>query len=640
MDEFPEALERFQILALQLLLVVTLVAIAVRRLRIPYTVALVLAGLVISFAPPFQVQLTPEVILAIFVPPLIFEAALHVKARDIQAMRVTIGLLAVPGVLITTLLVGFGVHWGVGLELPIALVFGGLISATDPVAVVALFKALGAPKRLATLVEGESLFNDGTAIVVYSIALASALAGQFSLLDGIVDFLQVALGGALVGLVLGWLASQVYRRVDDYLIETTISTLLAYGSFLVAEQFHVSGVLAVVVAGIFNGNLGDRAMSPTTRIGLRNFWDFVAFISNSLLFLLIGMAVPNEQLIEYVVPIGWGVLAVVIARAVVVFPLSWLSSRISHEVPIRWSVVSFWGGLRGAISLALALSLPVALGAEREALLAMTFGVVLFTLLAQGTTMSSLLRRLGIAGPTENMLEFQRLQGRTRSIRAGRQRLEAMHHEGQLSRHSWEVLKGLYDRQQSRLSDDLHRLLHSSPELGQQEVRFARREALLAERASLNQLLTAGVLSEETYSELAREIDDELLSEGMAFRLEMEIIAESLAGAESILLLLAIIHPAEAPAVQTALEASGLPPITIHNADSLSGDGNQMLLIGLPSDRQPEILDVLRETCRKRLQRSSLRTDHAGLPFGELPAGREAGGALVFAMEVERWETW
>ncbi|NTU78013.1 MAG: Na+/H+ antiporter, partial [Chloroflexales bacterium] len=408
-------------LVIELLLVVSLVAIAVRRLRVPYTVALVVVGLVLTFGGSLPFDLTPDLILVLFVPPLVFEAALHLEFGELRRHLRPILLLAIAGVLLTTALVGTLVTLGTGVALPVGLIFGALIAATDPVVVVALFRVLGAPKPLTVLVEGESLLNDGTAIVVFHVVLAFALsmaAGgtqppELSVLvvGAVVDFVRVAAGGALIGLALGWLIAQVIARLDDYLIETTLTTVLAFGAYLMAERLHLSGVLAVVVAGIVCGSLGLKGMSPTTRIVLFTFWEYAAFIANSLIFLLIGLAINLPDLLAQIGPIAVAVTAVLVSRALVVYGLTWLSNRRRGRVPLRYQHVQFWGGLRGAISLALALSLPASF-ADRDLVLVMTFGVVLFTLLVQGTTMHRLLKHLGLVEREEAELEYERRHGR------------------------------------------------------------------------------------------------------------------------------------------------------------------------------------------------------------------------------------
>jgi CPA1 family monovalent cation:H+ antiporter len=442
-------------LIIELLLVVSLVAIAVRRLRVPYTVALVLVGLLITFGQSSQFDLTPELILALFVPPLVFEAAFHLEFKRLRDTLLPILVLAVPGVLLTTAIVGVTVSAGVGLPLTSGLVFGALIAATDPVAVVALFRALGAPKSLTVLVEGESLFNDGTAIVVFNVMLAAALPAAigaaehnatFDLLAAIVNFVIVSAGGLGIGIGLGWLVSQLIARLDDYLIETTLTTVLAFGAYLVGERLHVSGVLAVVAAGIICGNLGPKGMSPTTRIVLFSFWEYLAFIANSLVFLLIGLDVNIPQIAANSGPIVVAVLAVLLSRALVVYGLTWLTNRGKKRMSGPYQHVLFWGGLRGAISLALALSLPAAL-ADRELLRVMAFGVVLFTLLAQGTTMQLLLRRLGLIQREDAALEYERRHGRLMAARAARERVAQLYQAGMIAVQTWEHLSPKVDRQ-------------------------------------------------------------------------------------------------------------------------------------------------------------------------------------------------
>lgn len=504
-------------LIIELLLIVSLVALVVRRLRIPYTVALVVVGLLITFQQPLEIDLTPELILSLFIPPLVFEAAFHLNFKSLRENWLPIVALAVPGVLITTFIVGAIVSWGVGISLQSGLVFGALIAATDPVAVVSLFKALGAPKRLTTLVESESLFNDGTAIVIFKLLLVVALsaavgssgepAQTFDYLSATVDFVRVSAGGLLVGIGLGWVIAQIIARVDDYLIETMLTTVLAFGAYLVAERFHVSGVLAVVAAGIITGNIGLKGMSPTTRIVLFNFWEFLAFVANSLVFLLIGLDVNLREIGANIVPITIALAAVLLSRALVVYGLTAVANlRLANKVSLAYRHILFWGGLRGAISLALALSLPAAL-ADRDLLRVMTFGVVLFTLLAQGTTMQFLMRRLGLGVAPEIELEYERRHGRLIAAQAALSRIEELYNTNLFSLTLWQQYRPELVNQVDAALDAQNDLLQKHPELQLEESDDARREGLNAQRAALTKMLSSGLISDGIYEELVTEID-------------------------------------------------------------------------------------------------------------------------------------
>jgi len=273
-------------LIIGMLFIAVIVGIVAHRLRVPYTVGLVMIGLILTLGVQLKVNFPPNLILALLIPPLVFEAAFHLNLNDLRNNLVHIVALAIPGVILTTVIAGGIVSWGTGMALPIALVFGALVSATDPVSVVALFRSMGVPKRLQVLLEGESLFNDGTAIVVYQLVAVMAIRGMqtFNWATSLVDFVRIAGGGLVVGLVLGSLVSQLISRIDDYLIETTLTTILAFGAYLIGEVLGVSGVLAVVAAGLINGNVGPKGMSPTTRLVVYNFWEYVGFLANSFIF--------------------------------------------------------------------------------------------------------------------------------------------------------------------------------------------------------------------------------------------------------------------------------------------------------------------------------------------------------------------
>jgi CPA1 family monovalent cation:H+ antiporter len=500
-------------LIIELLLIVSVVAIVVRRMRIPYTVALVVVGLVITFQSTIKFELTPELILSLFVPPLVFEAAFHLNLVELRRSLPVILILAIPGVILTTLIIGGLLSLGVQISLPIALVFGSLIAATDPVAVVALFRALGVPKRLAVLIEGESLFNDGTAIVVFNLMVAIALTGKFNFLDSAAQFFKVSLGGIMVGLLLGWLIAQVISRVDNYLIETTLTTILAFGSYLVAERFGFSGVLAVVVAGLVNGNISPQGMSPTSRIVIFNFWEYVAFLTNSFVFLLIGLQVNITALLASWQPILWAILAVFVARIIVVYGLNGLLRLVSEPVPITWQHILNWGDLRGAVSLALVLSLPASMGADRDLLRVMAFGVVLFTLLVQSTTMKPLIRWLKIITRSDAQVDYELQHARLTALRNADTRLDRLHNEGMLSSHSWEKLKGYITQESTSQAKKVRGILMADPALETEELDTAWREMLRAQRSALLDLRRDGVIKDEVFEELSAEVDAQL-SEG------------------------------------------------------------------------------------------------------------------------------
>lgn len=385
--------------------VATAVALAVRALKVPYTVALVLAGLALGATRAIPApHLTEELLYSVFLPGLLFEAAFHLKARLYWQNKLALHALALPGVALATVGTAgiLAVAAPVGLGWGAALAFGALTAATDPIAVVALFKSLRTPKRLALLVEGESLLNDGTAVVLTAIVVRYAVGEPVTLAGAAVDFVRIAGGGALLGASLALALSQISKRVDDPLIEITLTTIAAYGSFVAAEQLHLSGVMATVAAGIAMGShAAPRVMSTRTVASVEAFWEYVAFAFNSIVFLLIGFEVRVGELLRAAAPVGIAYAAIVVVRAIVVGVVTMALSRTPEQIPWRWSVLVTWGGLRGALSMVLALALPPAFP-QRQLLVTMTFGVVILSLLVNGLTIAPLLRWLGVARSDAN----------------------------------------------------------------------------------------------------------------------------------------------------------------------------------------------------------------------------------------------
>ena len=490
--------------AVVLLLIATLVGIIAGRLRMPYTVGLVIVGAALAILyQQFDFEVKPELIMGSFVPPLIFEAAFHLPVRDLRRNLIPILTLAILGVLLTTLLVGGIVTLGAGIPIAYAIVFGAIIAATDPIAVITLFRSLGVPKHLQVLLEGESLLNDGTAIVVFNLAVAAAISDAFHPVAAIADFIRIAGFGLVIGLALGWLASLIISRIDDYLIETAITFVLAYGAYIMAESFHVSGVLAIVAAGLVNGNVGPRGMSPTTRIVVFNFWEFMSFLANSFVFLLIGLVVDVPLLIENWQAILWGILAALLARLIVIYGLL----PRSKSIPLRWKHILYWGGLRGAISLALVLGLPVGLAPISGKLQAMVFGLVIFTLLVQGTSMSSLIKWTGIITPRINREEYDLRRARAMSVKSSYQHLKKAHQEGMISNHVWDILTNSLDPYLKGLTNSMRDILKEHPDVEAEELDSAWREFLQQQRVVLTTLHTDHTISDDAYNDLSAQVD-------------------------------------------------------------------------------------------------------------------------------------
>ncbi|MBE2222385.1 MAG: Na+/H+ antiporter [Anaerolineae bacterium] len=518
-----------QELAFVLLLTIAAgVALIIRRIRFPYTVALVLVGAALSLVPnflPFDVG--SEVILAILVPPLLFEATLHIKWKHMRKDFVLIMALAIGGTLISTIIIGEIITWVLDVPLLAALAFGALISATDPVAVIAFFRSLGVSKRLSLLVEGESLFNDGAAIVFFNLMIALAIAGPgtFSLGQAFLEFLRVSLGGVLVGLVLGYIVSYiVLKNLDDHLIETTTTVALAFGAYVIAEEFHVSGILAVVAAGLMVGNIGLQNTSPTTRLTLENFWEFSSFVVNSMIFLLIGFELEIDQLRPYLFPIIVAVIAVLVSRAIIIYAITGIHNAVTprpQDVPNSYRHVMFWGGLRGAISLALALTLTGEVFGKTIAdeLRIMTFGVVLFTLVVQGVTIEKLIKYLKLAVKPQQRITQQRLQAAIYAKRAGKQELDRLHNDDILFPEIWAAMSDIYEVEIAEAKQALNTHLHEYPELEQEVFLQARQEVLKAERAAISNAAREGFLSDDLHHDMVKEADNHLAA--------LEIIKEN-----------------------------------------------------------------------------------------------------------------
>lgn len=378
------------------LLIAAIVSMTAQRLKIPYTVGLMLTGIVLAVSPfpSDDIEVTKELIFTIFLPPLIYEAAIHIKWRELLNDLPVILTFATVGVLLSAGITAAGMYYLAGWELHSAILFGVLIAATDPVSVITTFREAGVHGRLRLLVEAESLFNDGAAAVAFSIALAFATNGGITISDTAQIFLITVAGGILCGALVAGAMLVLAGRTDDHLVELTLTAVAAYGSFLLAEHFHLSGVLASLVAGLLTGNLGSLgSFTDKGHEAVVSFWDFIAFVVNSLIFMLIGIEVAYQNFTNLLFSIAVAIVLVLLGRAIAIYPLSAVFFRSGLQISFNHQHILFWGGLRGALALALALGLPPEMP-QRETIVAVAFGVVAFSIFTQGLTMISLLRKL------------------------------------------------------------------------------------------------------------------------------------------------------------------------------------------------------------------------------------------------------
>ncbi len=384
-----------------LLLIASAAVVLASWLHVSYTLVLLVSGLVVGASGWLpEVQPSSELILLVFLPPLIFEAAFLLDLRLLWSVRAGVLTLALPGVLVAAGVGGALVHWGLGLPWMVALLFGALVAATDPVSVLATFRDLGVGRRLRVLMEGESLLNDGTALVLLATLTSGVLNDHFSPSDATGEFIVSILGGSLIGIAVGWIGHWMVYSVDQHLTEMAVSVAVAYGAFFTADLLGLSGVLATIAAAMTLGWFGRRhgwVFTQRSREVLTDLWELLAFTANAGLFLLIGLEVSVAGMREQPTAVIWGVIAALAGRLVVAYAGGALLNRAGFSISYPERHVLFWGGLRGAVALAGALSLPDGFPYRSE-LLAMTYGAVLFTLLAQGLTVGPLVRWLGLGG--------------------------------------------------------------------------------------------------------------------------------------------------------------------------------------------------------------------------------------------------
>ncbi|MEM9539131.1 MAG: Na+/H+ antiporter [Cyanobacteria bacterium P01_E01_bin.42] len=496
-EAIKQNLEQFLIVLSVSLSVATLSRLFSWFRRIPYTLLLVIVGLGLAFVNVRLVNLSPELILEIFLPPLLFEAAWNIRWRDLKDSLLPVALFAILGVIISIVGVAFPISQFTGLSLPIALLLGASLSATDPVSVVALFRELGAGKRLTTVMEGESLFNDGVAVVAFLLLVGIPLGvGEFSVADTISRFGVFVGLGVGVGCLVGFGISYLTQRFDYPLVEQSLTLVSAYGTYLIVEELGGSGVIGVVTVGLILGNFGSRiGMNPRTRLIVSEFWEFLAFFVNSIVFLLIGDQINFASLSQNIDLIAIAIASVVLTRVIVIYGLGSLSNLLG-ATSLNWRelTVLWWGGLRGGVSIALALSVPVILQGRQEIIDAV-FGVVLFTLLAQGLTTQFFLEKLDLIGDQPQRQEYSEALARRTALNRVLKYLENLEISPEIDPEFYRYQQQLVKGEIKSVEESIASLQNKNPQLRSLDLEQLREELVDIEADTYAEYIRAGRLN-------------------------------------------------------------------------------------------------------------------------------------------------
>ncbi|MEM7556251.1 MAG: sodium:proton antiporter [Cyanobacteria bacterium P01_A01_bin.84] len=494
-----ENLKQFLLVLSVSLSVATLPQVVSWFRRIPYTLLLVIAGLGLALVDVRLVNLSPELILAIFLPPLLFEAAWNLKWSALKKDLIPICLYAVLGVVISIAGIALGLNQLASVPLTTALLIGASLSATDPVSVTALFRELGVDKRLTTLMEGESLFNDGMAVVAFSFLVGLPLGTvELGARPIILELFSVVGIGLAVGAFIGFGISYLTQRFDLPLVEQSLTLVSAYGTYIIAEDLGGSGVMGVVTTGLILGNFGSRiGMNPRTRIIVSEFWEFIAFFVNSIVFLLIGDQIRFSTLADNLVIIAVTICGMAIARVISVYGLGFITNKLAgSEISIPQQTILWWGGLRGSVSIALALSVPTILK-QREELIATVFGVVLFTLLVQGLTTQPLLEKLKLLGDQPLRQEYLALVARQSALNRVLQYLDQVDERPGLDQEFCRYQEALIKGELKQIEEKIYKLQDEHPNIRSFTTEQLRSELLAVEADTYADFVRTGRLNQE-----------------------------------------------------------------------------------------------------------------------------------------------
>jgi monovalent cation:H+ antiporter, CPA1 family len=522
------ALEPVLVELVVVLLVATTVGAALARVaNIPYTIALLILGFGASaLGVSRTVGLTQDLVLLVILPALLFQGGANVDLERLRANLLPVVLLAGPGLVVSILLLGVVGRYALGYPLVIALLFAAIILPTDAVSVVAVFDELGAPERLSTVVESESLLNDGVGVVVFTAVLAVAVeasqrgvdpaeftsAAEFAQTVG-VGIVVASFGGLAVGAAAGYLTYRAMVAVSDVMLAVALTVVLAYGSYLLADALGASGAIAAVVAGLFIGDRGETDdLEPRTRITVATTWGFVAFLLNTFLFVLIGLETPLGAFVDNAGLVLVAFLLVFAVRAVVVYPTVALANRwLADSISRSSQHVIVWSGLHASIPIALVLGLPSDLPvALREELRVLVFGVAALSLLVQGLSIGALIERLGIVTRSPADETYRVLAARLRGVDAALESARTLHEAERLPRELYEEIHEEYDREKRRLEERLSRLLARHPSVRRRAALDGQRRVLESEKSAIMDAIRSGIVDAEDGDRLLETIDAEL----------------------------------------------------------------------------------------------------------------------------------
>jgi monovalent cation/hydrogen antiporter len=505
---------------------VAVLNVVATRIGIPYPIVLVLGGLALGLVPGMpEVDLDPDLVLLVFLPPLLYVAAFFSELHTLRGYARALSLTSVGLVLLTTVLVAVPGHLVLDLPWPMAFALGAIVSPTDPVAATAIMRRLGAPRLIVNLVEGESLVNDAAALIAYRVAVVAAVEGTFSLLNASLEFVLAAAGGVALGLAVGYLVGEIRRRLNDPQTEITITLVTGYAAFLPAEQLHLSGVLSVVTAGLYLGWRAPELASPPTRLQVSAVWDVLTFLLNATLFVLIGLQLPvvldaltgqpRSELLGYAALVSVAVIGTRFAWSFtvpyIVRALDRRPQQQERRVGAAARAVIAWSGLRGAVSLATALALPLETDAGaplpvRNLIVFVTFAVVLVTVVGQGLTLPALIRRLGVAADGRDE-EHEELVARLAASKAALTELEVMADEGWADDEPLDRARQYYEQRKRRFAARAGKLEDDGYEDAAQTRERVLRRLYQAERQAIVELRNAGDISNEVMHRLERELD-------------------------------------------------------------------------------------------------------------------------------------